>query len=99
MIDVAGEPRAFDAILRREPGGVLLVELETAYGERPFSYPNKYQAVRRSVEDLNQTATLTGLYDTTARAIDLGSGEVEAARARSPSSPGDDVTIVALRRP
>ena len=69
VIDVAGEPRAFDAILRREPGGVLLVELEMAYGERPFSYPNTYQAVRRSVEDLNQAATLTELYDTTARAV------------------------------
>lgn len=69
VIDVAGEPRAFDAILRREPGGVLLVELEVAYGERPFSYPNTYQAVRRSVEDLNQAATLTELYDATARAV------------------------------
>jgi two-component system, chemotaxis family, sensor kinase Cph1 len=69
VIDVAGEPRAFDAILRREPGDVLLVELEVAYGERPFSFPNTYQAVRRSVEDLNQAATLTELYDTTARAV------------------------------
>jgi len=69
VIDVAGEPRAFDAILRREPRGVLLVELEAAYGERPFSYPNTYQAVRRSVEDLNGAATLTELYDTTARAV------------------------------
>jgi two-component system, chemotaxis family, sensor kinase Cph1 len=34
VIDVAGEPRAFDAILRREPGGVLLVEFEIAHGER-----------------------------------------------------------------
>lgn len=69
VIDVAGEPRAFDAILRREPGDVLLVELDVAYGERPFSFPNTYQAVRRSVEDLNQAATLTELYDTTARAV------------------------------
>ena len=69
VIDVAGEPRAFDAILRREPGDVLLVELEVAYGERPFSFPNTYQAVRRSVEDLNQAATLTELYDTAARAV------------------------------
>ncbi len=69
VIDVAGERRAFDAILRREPGDVLLVELEVAYGERPFSFPNTYQAVRRSVEDLNQAATLTELYDTTARAV------------------------------
>jgi len=69
VIDVAGEPRAFDAILHREPGGVLLVELEVAYGERPFSFPNTYQAVRSSVEELNRAATLTELYDTTARAV------------------------------
>jgi chemotaxis family two-component system sensor kinase Cph1 len=68
-IDVAGEPRAFDAILRREPGSVLLVELEIAYGERPFSFPNTYQAVRSSVEELNRAATLTELYDTAARAV------------------------------
>ncbi len=68
-IDVAGERHAFDAILRREPGGVLLVELEIAYGERPYSFPNTYQAVRTSVEDLNRADTLTGLYDTTARAV------------------------------
>jgi chemotaxis family two-component system sensor kinase Cph1 len=69
QIEVAGETRAFDAILRREPRGVLLVELETAYGERPFSFPNTYQAVRNSVEELNQAATLTELYNTTARAV------------------------------
>jgi light-regulated signal transduction histidine kinase (bacteriophytochrome) len=68
-IEVAGETRAFDAILRREPRGVLLVELETAYGERPFSFPNTYQAVRNSVEELNQAATLAELYNTTARAV------------------------------
>jgi light-regulated signal transduction histidine kinase (bacteriophytochrome) len=66
---VAGERRAFDAILRREPGGILLVELEIAYGERPYSFPNTYQAVRSSVEDLNRAGTLTQLYDTTARAV------------------------------
>ncbi|MDG4664442.1 SpoIIE family protein phosphatase [Mycobacterium sp. 236(2023)] len=68
-IDVRGELREFDAILHREPGGVLLVELEIAYGERPYSFPNTYQAVRSSVEELNQAATLTELYDTTARAV------------------------------
>lgn len=68
-IDVDGEPRAFDAILRREPGGVLLVEFEIAYGERPFSFPNTYLAVRGSVEELNRAATLTELYDTAARAV------------------------------
>jgi light-regulated signal transduction histidine kinase (bacteriophytochrome) len=69
LIDVAGEPRAFDAILHREPGGVLLVELEVAYGERPFSFPNTYQAVRGSVDELNRAVTLTELYDVTARAV------------------------------
>ena len=48
---------------------MLLVELEIAYGERPFSFPNTYQAVRNSVEELNQAATLTELYETTARAV------------------------------
>src|SRR3954466_15066050 len=69
VIEVGGEPRMFDAILRREPDGVLLVELEIAFGERPFSFPNTYQAVRSSIEELNATATLTDLYDTAARAV------------------------------
>lgn len=69
VIDVGGTSRQFDAILRREPDGVLLVELEIAHGERPFSFPNTYQAVRGSVEDLNRAATLDELYDTTARAV------------------------------
>jgi two-component system, chemotaxis family, sensor kinase Cph1 len=69
VLDVGGEQRAFDVILHRDPGGVLLVELEIAYGERPFSFPNTYQAVRGSVEELNQAATLTELYATAARAV------------------------------
>lgn len=68
-IDVAGEPRAFDAILHRGPGGILLVEIEAAYGERPFSFPNTYQAVRSSVEELNRAETLPELYAITARAV------------------------------
>ncbi|ORV00468.1 SpoIIE family protein phosphatase [Mycolicibacterium canariasense] len=68
-IEVAGRPRAFDALLHREPGGVLLVELEIAYGERPFSFPNTYQAVRSSVEELNRTHSIAELYDATARAV------------------------------
>lgn len=68
-VDVNGQRRPFDAILRREPGGVLLVELEVAYGERPYSFPNTYQAVRSSVEDLNRADSLTELYDTIARAV------------------------------
>ncbi|RDH77679.1 GAF domain-containing protein [Mycolicibacterium moriokaense] len=69
VIDVAGERRQFDAILHREPRGGLVVELEVAYGERPFSFPNTYQAVRNSIEDLNRATTMAGLYDTTARAV------------------------------
>ncbi|MET0896735.1 MAG: SpoIIE family protein phosphatase [Mycobacterium sp.] len=69
VLDVAGVPRAFDAILHRAPGGVLLVELEVAFGERPFSFPNTYQAVRGSVDELNRATTLTELYDSTARAV------------------------------
>ena len=69
VLDVGGTPRAFDAILHREPNGVLLVEIEIAYGERPFSFPNTYQAVRGSVDELNRAATLPELYDATARAV------------------------------
>jgi chemotaxis family two-component system sensor kinase Cph1 len=69
QLDVRGVSRAFDAILHREPGGALVVELEIAYGERPFSFPNTYQAVRNSVEDLNRADTLDDLYDTAARAV------------------------------
>ncbi len=68
-LSVGGRLRAFDALLHRETTGVLLVELEVAYGERPFSFPNTYQAVRNSVEELNRAATMTELYDTTARAV------------------------------
>ncbi|MCV6973987.1 SpoIIE family protein phosphatase [Mycobacterium bourgelatii] len=69
VIDVDGELKNFDAILHRDPGRVLLIELEIAYGERPFSFPNTYQAVRGSVEELNRAATLGELYDTAARAV------------------------------
>lgn len=68
-MDVAGQPRRFDAILHREPGGALLVEFEIAFGERPFSFPNTYQAVRNSVEELNRATSVTELYDTAARAV------------------------------
>lgn len=66
---VDGLNRPFDALLHREPGGVLLIEIEMAYGERPFSFPNTYQAVRNSVEELNRADGLTALYDTAARAV------------------------------
>ncbi|MGW0160648.1 SpoIIE family protein phosphatase [Mycobacterium sp. NPDC003323] len=68
-IMVDGRARAFDALLHREPGGVLLVEVEIAYGERPFSFPNTYQAVRNSVEVLNRANGLTALYDAAAHAV------------------------------
>ena len=68
-IVVDGVSRPFDAILHRMPDGVLLVEVEIAYGERPFSFPNTYQAVRASVEELNRASTLAALYETTARAV------------------------------
>lgn len=68
-LTVDGRPRAFDALLHREPGGVLLVELEIAYGARPFSFPNTYQAVRNSVEQLNRASSTAELYDSTARAV------------------------------
>ncbi|WNG89156.1 SpoIIE family protein phosphatase [Mycobacterium sp. ITM-2016-00317] len=69
VLDVAGTARAFDAILHREPGGVLLVELEIAYGERPYAFPNTYAAVRSSVEELNRAVGLTELYGVAARAV------------------------------
>ena len=68
-LKIDGEVVPFDAILHRAPGGILLVELERAYGPRPFSFPNTYLAVRGAVADLNQAATLTELYEITARAV------------------------------
>ncbi|SDD56477.1 GAF domain-containing protein [Mycolicibacterium neoaurum] len=68
-MEVGGYTRPFDALLHREPGGILLIEIEMAYGERPFSFPNTYQAVRNSVEELNRADGLGPLYDTAARAV------------------------------
>lgn len=69
VLDVRGERLEFDAILHREPGGVLLVELEVAFGARPYSFPNTYQGVRSSVEALNRATTMADLYDTAARSV------------------------------
>ena len=69
QIDVAGTPLRFDAILHRQTGGVLVVELEVAHGPRPFSFPNTYQAVRGAIERLNRALTLVELYDITAYAV------------------------------
>ncbi|WBP93137.1 SpoIIE family protein phosphatase [Mycolicibacterium neoaurum] len=68
-MEVGGLTRPFDALLHREPGGILLIEIEMAYGERPFSFPNTYQAVRNSVEELNRADGLRALYDTAAQAV------------------------------
>ncbi|GAB2460510.1 hypothetical protein GCM10027265_07050 [Jatrophihabitans fulvus] len=69
VVHVGEERRDFDAILSREPDGLLLVELEDAYGPRPFSFPNTYQAVRGATQELNTTAEIQQLYDVTARAV------------------------------
>ncbi len=68
-LDVNGAAVAFDAILHRESAGLLLIELELAFGARPFSFPNTYLAVRGTVSELNRAASLSDLYDITARAV------------------------------
>ncbi|MGY2065248.1 SpoIIE family protein phosphatase [Blastococcus sp. SYSU DS0619] len=47
----------------------LVVELEPAFGPRPFSFPNTYQAVRGTIAALDRAASLQELYDITARAV------------------------------
>jgi chemotaxis family two-component system sensor kinase Cph1 len=69
VVDVQGVPVEFDAILHRNPAGVLIVELEPAKGPRPFSFPNTYQAVRGAVSDLNRTVSVDELYRIAARAV------------------------------
>ena len=52
------------------PGAsTLVVELEPAFGPRPFSFPNTYQAVRGTIAELNRATTLQQLYDITAEAV------------------------------
>ncbi|MBE7188219.1 SpoIIE family protein phosphatase [Jatrophihabitans endophyticus] len=68
-IDVDGRDVPFDAILHRIEGGLLLVEIEAAEGPRPYSFPNTYLAARSAVGDLNRAATLSDLYDITARSV------------------------------
>ncbi len=68
-VDGAGGATGCDAILYRESGGILLIELEAALGPRPFSFPNTYLSVRGAVGRLNRSAGLGDLFDTTARAI------------------------------
>ena len=83
VLDREGTPVPVDAILHRavhaldspgEPGtrpavSTLVVELEPAYGPRPFSFPNTYQAVRGTISELNRTSDLQQLYDITATAV------------------------------
>ncbi|MFW3171465.1 SpoIIE family protein phosphatase [Geodermatophilus sp. CPCC 206100] len=78
-LDLDGSPLPVDALLHRavpgealegtSPTSTLVVELEPAYGPRPFSFPNTYQAVRGTVGDLNRASTLQELYDITASAV------------------------------
>ncbi|MCC2313736.1 SpoIIE family protein phosphatase [Cellulomonas xiejunii] len=61
-----------DAILHRVATGsrnLLVVELETAQGPRPFSFPNTYQAVRGALERLNHAGPLEQLYDVAAQEV------------------------------
>ncbi|WP_448613721.1 SpoIIE family protein phosphatase [Modestobacter sp. URMC 112] len=83
VLDREGSPVPVDAILHRAvhaldlPGApdtrpatsTLVVELEPAYGPRPFSFPNTYQAVRGTISELNRTSDLQQLYDITATAV------------------------------
>lgn len=81
IIDCDGTPGPVDAILHRavhaiDPAGdprsavsTLVVELEPAYGPRPFSFPNTYQAVRGTISELNRASDLQELYDITAAAV------------------------------
>ncbi|WNV76804.1 SpoIIE family protein phosphatase [Geodermatophilus sp. DSM 44513] len=78
-LDVGGSPVPVDALLHRTvvdgqdggtaPATMLVVELEPSHGPRPFSFPNTYQAVRRTVGELNRATSLQELYDTTAQAV------------------------------
>jgi two-component system, chemotaxis family, sensor kinase Cph1 len=83
ILDCDGSPCPVDAILHRvshAPEGTrtaaglpaastLVVELEPAFGPRPFSFPNTYQAVRGTIAELNRASSLQELYDITAEAV------------------------------
>jgi chemotaxis family two-component system sensor kinase Cph1 len=79
ILDRDGAPAPVDAILHRVPhtaaapdvpsASTLVVELEPAYGPRPFSFPNTYQAVRGTITELNRASSLQELYDITAQAV------------------------------
>src|SRR3954454_3507416 len=61
-LPVSGLPAA-------SPASTLVVELEPAYGPRPFSFPNTYQAVRGTISELNRASSLQELYGITAEAV------------------------------
>ncbi len=80
ILDCDGSPCPVDAILHRVAQGAapvgdqpvvstLVVELESAFGPRPFSFPNTYQAVRGTIAELNRAGSLQELYDITAEAV------------------------------
>ena len=67
-LELAGGPA--DAPDPARPAvSTLVVELEPAYGPRPFSFPNTYQAVRGTISELNRATSLQELYDITAAAV------------------------------
>lgn len=68
LVDVAGRATPMDAILHRSQG-LLIIELETAEGPRPFEFSNSYQLVRTAVGSLNRSLELPELYDTAARMV------------------------------
>jgi two-component system, chemotaxis family, sensor kinase Cph1 len=68
-IEIDGHPVAFDAILHREAGGLLLVELEVTTELRQLSFPDTHQAVRGAVLELNRATSLTEMFEVTARAV------------------------------
>ncbi|MCZ2828655.1 SpoIIE family protein phosphatase [Modestobacter sp. VKM Ac-2986] len=79
ILDCDGTPCPVDAILHRvahvgvhpdlPSASTLVVELEPAFGPRPFSFPNTYQAVRGTITELNRASSLQELYDITAQAV------------------------------
>lgn len=79
-VQVDGTPHEMDAILHRVllPEGsdaaaagesLVVIELESADGPRPFTFANTYQAVRDAVSDLNRVQSLTDVFDTAARHV------------------------------
>ncbi|MCZ2847226.1 SpoIIE family protein phosphatase [Modestobacter sp. VKM Ac-2978] len=66
--DAAAAPPLSDQAVTPS-ASTLVIELEPAFGPRPFSFPNTYQAVRGTIADLNRAGSLQGLFDITAEAV------------------------------